>query len=101
MADETYWQRYRAYARRRTSAQMTLVLLPVWVILLAVWTIPPNFYAPGDIRNEWSWRLGIALIFLALYVAGAVFAVRWLLADRRGEKRPRPPESATPRPEPH
>ncbi len=87
--EAAYWKRYRAYARQKNAVRMWLILLPVWLVLGFLWALQTSGYAAGDPRGDLLWRLGVALAFDAFFLAGAFYSVRWLLADRCGEKRPR------------
>jgi hypothetical protein len=49
-------------------------------------------YSPGDPRADLLWRLAVMAAFDAFYVAVATSALLWLLADRRGEKKPPRPD---------
>lgn len=87
--EELYWRRFRAYVRRRSGCQGVLLLGPVLIGLSALWTVSPGVvYAVGDPRGDLLWRLAYSVAFLVFYAAIAAYAVLWLLADRRGEKRP-------------
>ena len=87
--EAAYWRRYRAYARRKVAAQMSLILLPVWLVFGFAWALQTAGYSPGDPRGDLVWRLGVSIAFDVFYLAGTVYSTRWLLAARRGEKRPR------------
>ena len=91
MDEEAYWRRYRAYVRRKASAQAAPILLPILIVLSFVLTVvlPVPAYPPDDQRANPVFRLSLMIAFDALAVAGTLFAIRWLQADRRGEKRPR------------
>lgn len=89
MDDNAYWRRFRGYTRRRAAAQATLIIGPVGIVFFFLWIFLPTVaYASGDVRGDLFWRLVVGGIFLALDAALMAYAARWLLADRRGEKRP-------------
>jgi hypothetical protein len=87
--EAAYWKRYRAYVRQRIAARMWLICLPVWFVFGFLWALQTSGYTPGDPRSDLLWRLGVSLAFDVFFLAGAFYSARWLLADRRGEKRPR------------
>lgn len=90
MDDDTYWRRHRGYVRRRAAALGVLLVAPVAIVFFVLWVFFPTVaYATGDVRGQLPWRLLVALGFLVFDLALVAFAARWLMADRRGEKRPR------------
>ncbi len=90
MDDDAYWRMFHAYVRRRASAKALLIVGPVTMVFLVLGVFFPTVtYSPGDVRGQLEWRLFVGGAFLAFDLALFVYATRWLLADRRGEKRPR------------
>jgi hypothetical protein len=83
-----YWRRYRAYVRRKAAARMALILLPFWLVTGFLWALQTAGYAPDDPRSDLLWRFAVMTASDVFFIVLVVFSVRWLLADRRGEKRP-------------
>ena len=89
MDDDLDWRRFRAYARRRVAARATVIAGPVVAVLFVLITVVPTVaYGAGDVRGDLAWRLLVSAAFLVFSGALVAYAGRWLLADRRGEKRP-------------
>ncbi len=90
--DTAYWKQYRAYARQKASAHMALILVPFSLVVSFGWAMQTSGYAPSDPRSDILWRLGVMAAFDLFSLAGLAWSIRWLLADRRGEKRPLLPD---------
>jgi hypothetical protein len=89
MDDDAYWRRFHAYVRRRAGARGILIIGPVAIVFFVLWVFFPTVtYAPDDVRGQLPWRLLVGGGFFAFDAALVAYATRWLLADRRGEKRP-------------
>jgi hypothetical protein len=81
--DEQGWSDYRKRLRTRTSRQLLLIIAPVSVLVAVFKILEPMDYPAGDIRNSIEFRFVVYGLVIAIAVAMAVAAVRWLRADGR------------------
>jgi len=73
---------FRRRVRRRTAAQMALIVSPIILLVMAVKVLEPHNYPEGDMRNEALFWLLLGFASLVLVGALLVGSIREL---RHGE----------------
>jgi len=74
---------FRRRVRRRTAAQMALIVSPIILLVMAVKVLEPHNYPEGDMRNEALFWLVLGIVAVALVAALTVGSIRELRRDRR------------------